>query len=161
MLWRMALDRMRYSGANCSIARTLDIVGEKWTLLILREAFYGLRRFEDLQRATGCARNLLSDRLSTLVAHGILSREPYREPGSRQRHEYRLTEKGRQLLPVLVALMNWGDRWMPDPAGPPVEVHHRDCDALVHVTLTCAAGHDSLSATDTYPTPGPGARQVS
>jgi DNA-binding HxlR family transcriptional regulator len=155
------MDRMRYSATNCSIARTLDIVGEKWTLLILREAFYGLRRFEDLQRATGCARNLLSDRLSTLVECGILGRVPYREPGSRQRHEYRLTEKGRQLLPVLLALMSWGDRWMADVEGPPVEIHHRDCDELVQVTLACAAGHDNLSATDTYPIPGPGARLVS
>jgi DNA-binding HxlR family transcriptional regulator len=156
----MPVDRMRYSAANCSIARTLDVIGEKWTLLILREAFYGLRRFEDLQRATGCARNLLSDRLSTLVAHGILSREPYREPGRRQRHEYRLTDKGRQLLPVLLALMNWGDRWMADVEGPPVEIRHRDCDALVQVTITCTAGHDVLSAADNYATPGPGARQA-
>jgi DNA-binding HxlR family transcriptional regulator len=81
------------------------VLGEKWTLLVLREAFYGVRRFEDFQRAIGCARNILSARLAMLVDEDVLRREPYREPGSRLRHEYRLTEKGRELLPIVVALM--------------------------------------------------------
>src|SRR6266446_8273169 len=81
-------DRFRYSAENCSIRRTLDVVGEKWTLLVLREAFYGVRRFDDFAQALGCARNILSARLNTLVAEGILSREPYREPGQRSRVEY-------------------------------------------------------------------------
>src|ERR671930_1495443 len=114
----MPIDRMRYSAANCSIARTLDIVGEKWTLLILRESFYGLRRFEDLQSAVGCARNVLSARLAKLVDEGILERRPYREPGSRDRHEYVLTEKGLDLFPALIALLQWGDRWQAGPSGP-------------------------------------------
>jgi DNA-binding HxlR family transcriptional regulator len=152
------MQRSAYSAENCSIARTLEVVGEKWTLLVLREAFYGTRRFDDFQRAIGCARNLLSARLSTLVEHGILRREPYHEPGSRPRAEYRLTEKGVDLFPVLVALLQWGDRWAADPEGPPVEVRHADCGEPVEVELRCAAGHGSLTARDARPVPGPGAR---
>src|SRR3954454_7175745 len=96
---------------DCSIRRTLDVVGEKWTLLVLREAFYGLRRFDDFHRAIGCARNILSARLATLVEHGILQRARYQEPGSRPRAEYHLTDKGRELFPALIALLQWGDRW--------------------------------------------------
>src|SRR5437899_1397547 len=150
----------RYSAENCSIARTLEVVGEKWTLLVLREAFYGTRRFDDFQRAVGCARNVLSARLTTLVEHEILRREPYREPGARARDEYRLTEKGFELFPVLLALLQWGDRWTADPAGPAVEVLHAGCDEPVEVTLQCAAGHRPLSARDTRPRPGPGARRA-
>ena len=91
-------DRFRYSAENCSIRRTLDIVGERWTLLVLREAFYGVRRFADFHRALGCAKNLLSARLKTLVEEGILERERYRDPGARARDEYRLTEKGLELF---------------------------------------------------------------
>jgi DNA-binding HxlR family transcriptional regulator len=151
-------DRFRYSAENCSIHRTLDIVGEKWTLLVLREAFYGARRFSDFQRALGCARNILSARLRTLVDEGILSRHPYREPGSRRRDEYRLTDKGLELFPALIALMQWGDRWTADPAGPAAEVCHRDCGQPVSVELRCAAGDGPLSARDTQAVPGPGAK---
>src|SRR5947209_12110312 len=102
--------RDTYSAENCSIKRTLDTLGERWTLLVLREAFYGVRRFDDFQHNVGCARNVLSSRLARLVDRGILRREPYREPKSRPRFEYRLTEKGRDLYPILIALMQWGDR---------------------------------------------------
>ena len=104
-------DRLRYTDENCRIKAALDIVGEKWSLLVLREAFFGLRRFDDFQRAIGCARNLLSERLAKLVEHGVLARVEYQEPGQRRRHEYHLTEKGLDLQPALVALMQWGDRW--------------------------------------------------
>lgn len=154
----MEFDRRQYSSANCSIAGTLDLVGERWTLLILREAFYGLRRFEEIQQAVGCARNLLSARLATLVGHDILRREPYREPGRRQRFEYRLTDKGKDLFPIVLALMDWGDRWAIGPEGPLVEVRHRGCDAPVHADLRCDRGHTGLTARDTYPAPGLGAR---
>lgn len=146
--------------ADCSIASTLELVGEKWTLLILRESFFGVRRFEDIQRGVGCARNLLSARLGKLVENGILRREPYREPGSRQRHEYRLTDKGRDLFPIVVALMDWGDRWALAADGPPVEVRHRDCDGRVHAKLTCEHGHTDLSARDTYGAPGAAPREL-
>jgi DNA-binding HxlR family transcriptional regulator len=153
-------DRFRYSAENCSIGRTLDVVGEKWTLLVMREAFYGLRRFDEFHRVLGCARNLLSERLKTLVAEGILSQHPYQEPGRRARFEYRLTDKGLDLFPALLALMQWGDRWAADPAGPAVEVHHRDCGQPVHVELRCGDGHGPLSPRQAQPTPGPGAITV-
>jgi DNA-binding HxlR family transcriptional regulator len=151
-------DRFRYTSENCSIRRTLDIVGEKWTLLVMREAFYGGRRFADFHRALGCARNILSARLKTLVDEGILIQEPYRDPGSRSRFEYRLTEKGLELFPALVALMQWGDKWTADPDGPPVEVRHRDCGEPIAAELRCAAGHGPLSARDTQARPGAGAK---
>jgi DNA-binding HxlR family transcriptional regulator len=156
----MRPDRFRYSAENCSIRRTLDVVGEKWTLLVLREAFYGVRRFDDFAHALGCARNILSARLNTLVAEGLLRREPYREAGQRSRVEYRLTDKGMELLPVLVALMQWGDRWVGDPDGPPVEITHRDCGEPVAVSMICAAGHGPLTARDTRADPGAGARLI-
>jgi DNA-binding HxlR family transcriptional regulator len=156
----MQPDRSRYSAENCSIRRTLDVVGEKWTLLVLREAFYGVRRFDDFARGVGCARNILSARLHTLVEEELLRREPYREPGQRSRVEYRLTDKGLELFPVVVALMQWGDRWAVDPEGPPVEITHRDCGEPVAVTMTCAAGHGPLTARDTEAVPGAGARLV-
>ena len=150
-------NRLDYSAENCSVARTLQIVGEKWSLLLLREAFFGLRRFADFERALGCARNLLSDRLATLVEHGLLERVPYREPGQRERQEYVLTEAGLELLPAVMALLQWGDRHLADPAGPPVVVRHLGCGAPVAVHLGCAAGHEHLAATDVAAFPGPGA----
>jgi DNA-binding HxlR family transcriptional regulator len=154
----MLVDRDRYSADNCSVKRTLDVVGEKWTLLVLREAFYGARRFEDFRRRVGCARNVLSERLGTLVDAGLMVREPYREPNQRTRHEYRLTEKGIDLLPALVALMHWGDRWEADAEGPPVEVVHRECGHPVETILRCSRDRESLTARDTRVRPGPGAR---
>jgi DNA-binding HxlR family transcriptional regulator len=151
-------DRFCYRSDNCSIARTLDIVGEKWTLLVLREAFYGVRRFADFHRALGCARNILSARLKRLVDEDILTPEPYRDPGSRPRVEYRLTDKGIELFPALVALMQWGDRWAADDSGPAVELRHRECQLPIHLELRCSAGHGPLSARDTQALPGPGAK---
>jgi DNA-binding HxlR family transcriptional regulator len=150
-------DRSQYRSDNCSVARTLSIVGERWTLLVLREAFYGVRRFDVLQHHLGIARNVLTARLQTLVDHQLLTREPYQELGSRERFEYRLTERGRDLFPALVALMQWGDRYLADHDGPPVVIQHRDCGAGVHIDLHCEAGHTALGALDTMPTPGPGA----
>jgi DNA-binding HxlR family transcriptional regulator len=153
-------NRFGYSTENCSIRRTLDVVGERWTLLVLREAFSGVRRFEDFVRALGCPRDVLSARLRTLVDEGILRREPYREPGRRAREQYRLTEKGIELFPALLALLQWGDRWTADPIGPSVEVTHRDCGAPVTITMGCERGHGPLSARDVLAVPGPGARKV-
>jgi DNA-binding HxlR family transcriptional regulator len=153
-------ERFRYSSENCSIARTLELVGDRWTLLVLREAYYGVRRFDDFVRALGCPRDVLSARLKSLVSDGVLAREPYREPGRRERSEYRLTEKGGELFPVLLALMHWGDRWAADSAGAAVEVHHRECGAPVSLTMTCEQGHGPLSVRDVEALPGPGARRV-
>jgi DNA-binding HxlR family transcriptional regulator len=154
----MPISRMDYSSENCSVRRALEVVGEKWTLLVLREALYGIRRFDEMQRATGAPRNVLSARLDKLVENGILRRVPYQEEGSRTRNEYRLTEKGAELVPVVVALMDWGDRWEADDDGPALTLRHRDCGAAVHAHLECDAGHGPLTARDTRPEPGPGAR---
>jgi DNA-binding HxlR family transcriptional regulator len=156
----MHSDRFRYSAANCSIARTLGVVGEKWTLLVLREAFYGIRRFDDFHAALGCARNLLATRLKTLVTHGLLERVAYQDDVGRSRHEYRLTDKGRDLFPVVVALMQWGDRWTADDSGPAARLLHRNCGEPVTVELSCGAGHVALGARDITPVPGPGAIAV-
>lgn len=154
------VDRFDYSAENCSIARTLEVVGEKWALLVLREAFYGLRRFDDFARALGCPRDVLSARLKRLVEAGVFRQEPYREPGRRPRSEYQLTDKGLELQPVLLALMAWGDRWEADEQGVPVVVTHRGCGAPANVNLACAQGHDHLTARDLAAQPGPGARRV-
>jgi DNA-binding HxlR family transcriptional regulator len=142
---------------NCSIARTLDRVGEKWTFLVLREAFNGVRRFDEIRANTGMPRQVLTDRLATLVDDGLLRREPYREPGQRQRHQYRLTRKGFDLYPVLVAMLDWGDRYLAVDTGPPLTLTHRGCGEPVHTALRCEAGHLLDSARDVTPVPGPGA----
>lgn len=156
----MHSDRFSYSAANCSIARTLGVVGEKWTLLVLREAFYGVRRFDDFHTALGCARNLLAARLKMLVAQGLLERVGYTDERGRGRREYRLTDKGRELFPVVVGLMQWGDKWTADEAGPAVQLFHRDCGQPVTAQLACAQGHAPLGARDVQAAPGPGAISV-
>ena len=128
-----------YDSANCAIGAALDILGERSTFLVLREAFNGVRRFDDMQRRTGMPRQVLSQRLARLVAEGLLRKVPYRDSGQRSRDEYRLTEKGLDLYPVLVAMMHWGDRYAVGPAGPQVLLTHRDCGASVALQLACAA----------------------
>jgi DNA-binding HxlR family transcriptional regulator len=119
---------------DCSIAKALSVVGDRWTLLVLREAFVRTRRFEDFQARTGAPRPVLAERLKTLVEHGVLERRRYSERPDR--YEYRLTQKGLGLYPVLVSLMEWGDRWMTD--GPaPVEIRHRACGEIVKPGLAC------------------------
>jgi DNA-binding HxlR family transcriptional regulator len=149
-----------YETANCTIGAALEIVGEKWTFLVLREAFNGIRRFDDMQRRTGAPRQVLSERLARLVGEGILRKVPYREEGQRPRSEYRLTEKGIDLFPVLVSLLTWGDKHAAWPGGPAVVLTHRDCGAGVHLELACDDGHVLDSARDVTPRPGPGARLV-
>ena len=151
---------LEYDTANCAIGAAVSAIGEKWTFLVLREAFLGARRFDDIRRRTGMPRQILSDRLSRLVQEGMLRRVPYQERGQRSRHEYRLTGKGLDLYPVLVALMEWGDRYEADPAGPQALLTHRDCGEPVRLQLTCAAGHRLESAREVTPLPGPGARKI-
>ncbi|MEU5216713.1 helix-turn-helix domain-containing protein [Streptomyces sp. NPDC020807] len=145
--------------ANCPVGRTLDLVGEKWSLLIVRDAFNGVRRFDEFRRHIGLSEAVLADRLRKLVAAGILRAEPYREPGSRTRYEYRLTAKGVDLWPVLLALKQWGDTHTPDPAGPVLDIHHTDCGAPVRVVVRCE-GEDRavLTPREVTARPGPGAR---
>jgi DNA-binding HxlR family transcriptional regulator len=141
----------------CSIARPISVLGERWTLIVLRQAFLGARRFEDFQSSLGISRSLLADRLGRLVAAGVLERRPY-QSGQRTRQEYRLTDKGRDLWPVLMALRAWGDRYMA-PDGPFVVYRHRGCDGVVDVEYACArCGQQHLSVRDVMPEAGPGAR---
>lgn len=151
------MERTSYEASNCSIARTLQVVGEKWTLLILRESFYGATRFEQFHTVLQCPRNLLSERLTKLVGDGILERSEYREPGRRARHEYRMTDKGRELVPILLALMHWGDRHKADPDGPPVVARHADCGKDLRVALVCDRGHEATGPEDIELVDGPGA----
>jgi DNA-binding HxlR family transcriptional regulator len=150
---------LEWSIDTCTIGRAMAVLGEKWTMLVLREVFSGVRRFDDMREHTGVPRQVLASRLTTLVEHGLLRREPYREPGARQRHEYRLTAKGFDLYPVLIAVKAWGDRYLADPVGPPLEYAHRDCGAEVHAEIHCAEGHRVTEPRDVLPRPGPGARR--
>jgi DNA-binding HxlR family transcriptional regulator len=149
---------LAWSTGNCTVGRTMAILGERWTFVVLREVFNGVRRFEDIRRHSGIPRQVLSNRLALLVEQDVLRREPYRDPGERARHEYRLTEKGFDLYPVLVAVADWGDRYLVDPEGPPVEFTHRDCGAPVHSHLECAEGHRVERPREVVTRPGPGAR---
>ena len=124
-----------YEGQVCSIARALEVLGERWTLLIVRDAQLGVSRFADFQQSLGVARNILTERLNRLVEAGVLERVEYqRRP---PRFEYRLTAKGRELGVALVALMQWGDRHLADEAGPPRSARHRQCGGPVRAQLVC------------------------
>ena len=149
-----------YDSANCAIGAAVGILGERSTFLVLREAFNGVRRFDDMQRRTGMPRQVLSQRLARLVAEGLLRKVPYRDSGQRSRDEYRLTDKGLDLYPVLVALMQWGDRYAVGSAGPQVLLRHRDCGEPLRMQMACDAGHIVESARDVTPVPGPGARKI-
>jgi DNA-binding HxlR family transcriptional regulator len=133
--------RDSWSADRCTIARSLDVLGTRSAFLILREAFYGTGRFDDFAERAQISEPVAAARLRELVEQGLLEREDYREPGQRTRQRYRLTEKGADLFPALVALMQWGDRWL-DERGGPVELRHRDCEEHVEVKLMCAAGHE-------------------
>src|SRR5262249_14670481 len=124
-------ERDDWSMANCSIARTIEVVGTKSALLIMREAFFGTRRFDDFARRVGLGDATAAARLKELTAAGLLERVPYQETGQRTRFAYQLTEKGHDLLPVVVALQQWGDTWAADPQGAPVIRRHRACGAPV------------------------------
>jgi DNA-binding HxlR family transcriptional regulator len=146
------------SGLNCSIARTLDVVGEWWTLLIVRDALRGATRFDEFRDSLGMARGVLSSRLRKLVDQGILSRRQYSEHPPR--YEYTLTEKGRALAPVVMALMTWGDTWAPGPSGaasPPVLLVHEPCGHAMHPVQTCPHCRGDLTAGSVRSVPGPGA----
>ncbi|MBV9607750.1 MAG: helix-turn-helix transcriptional regulator [Solirubrobacterales bacterium] len=133
--------RSGWKAERCTIAKSLEVVSTRSALLIMREAFYGTTRFDDFAERVGISEPVAAARLRELVEEGLLEREDYREPGQRTRQQYRLTAKGADLFPVLVALMKWGDRWLDDRGGP-IELLHRDCGEPVEVSLHCAAGHE-------------------
>ncbi|MGD9529345.1 winged helix-turn-helix transcriptional regulator [Pseudonocardia sp.] len=151
------MDPRDLESTRCSIARTAALVGDAWTVLVLRDLFNGIRRFDDLARHLRIARNVLTRRLAALTAAGFVERVPYREPGRRERHEYRLTPAGRDLRPVLIAMLEFGDRHLAGDDGPPVTIEHAGCGAAVHVELRCAEGHLVEPATRLRTLPGPGA----
>jgi len=132
--------RGAWTADRCTIAKALEVIPTRSAFLILREAFYGTTRFDDFAKRVGISEPVTAARLRELVDNGLLEREDYRDPGQRTRQRYRLTPKGADLFPALVALMQWGDRWLDDRGGP-VELRHRDCGAPVAVELRCAAGH--------------------
>jgi DNA-binding HxlR family transcriptional regulator len=149
-----------YDSASCSVARSVEVLGDRWTMLVLRDVFNGVRRFDDLNRHLGIARDVLTKRLAALVEEGILVRVPYQEPGRRTRYEYRLTQAGLDLRPVLIALIEWGDRYRSDGCGPPLSLTHDRCGEEVRVRVECAAGHEIQARTRLRLNPGPGARRL-
>ncbi len=149
------MKRTSFEKMTCSVARALDVVGEWWSLLVIRDAFMGIRRFEDFQASLGVARNVLAARLKRLVKLGVLERTPYSE--SPPRFEYRLTEKGLDLYPVIVVLQAWGDKHASGAKGPPVVICDVETGAPIKVGLVDETTGRALDPRRTFATPGPGA----
>jgi DNA-binding HxlR family transcriptional regulator len=145
-----------FTDFSCSIARTLGVAGERWALLIMRSVFLGVNRFDDMQRELGIARNVLAERLDALVERDMLERRPYQDRPVR--HEYALTEKGRDLLSPLLALMAWGDRWESGKEGPPVELRHDACGEVTRPEIVCSCCGEPLTADSITAHAGPGGR---
>ena len=146
---------LRYDGLVCSIARALEVIGDRWTMLVVRDAFLGVRRFDEFQRSLGIARNVLTDRLARLVADGILQRRRYQERP--ERFEYSLTPAGLDLWPVLIGLLTWGDKHRPEKAGPPRLMRHRGCGGAITAAATCAVCGAPLPPSEIETELGPGA----
>jgi DNA-binding HxlR family transcriptional regulator len=146
--------RHDYPGQVCSIAKALEVVGERWSLLIVRDVMNGRRRFDELQKGLGIARNTLAARLQRLVDEDILERRAYQRNPTR--HEYFLTDKGLDLWPALIALLAWGDRHSPTPAGPPMLIVHKECGGSVNDRGICESCGEVLQARDARALPGPG-----
>jgi DNA-binding HxlR family transcriptional regulator len=138
---------------DCSVAQCLEAVGEWWSMLIVRDAFLGVTRFEEFQRRLGISRNILQQRLATLVDVGVFDRVPYSEHPLR--HDYRLTHKGRDLWPVLTAMRQWGDRYAA-PSGPPVQIAHKACGAISEAVLVCGSCGEPMGPRDVRAVAGPG-----
>jgi DNA-binding HxlR family transcriptional regulator len=145
--------RTRFSQWPCSVARTVDLLGDWWTPLVLRDAYYGVRRFDDFQRDLKIGRNILTERLNRLVDEGLLERVPYQERPVR--HEYLLTDKGRDFIPVMAAMMRWGDRWLTGEEGPPLTLHHTTCDHDMHAEVVCSHCGEAIHLRDVRARGGP------
>jgi DNA-binding HxlR family transcriptional regulator len=144
-----------YDGQICSIARSLELVGERWTLLVVREIFHGRRKFSEMQRSLGVARNVLTSRLQRMADEGILERRPYSERP--ERYEYFLTEKGLDLWPVMIALMRWGDKYEQQPEGrPSIVVHKGECGGEIDDRRICTKCGKKLDVRDARAIEGPG-----
>jgi DNA-binding HxlR family transcriptional regulator len=149
------MQRTSFKDMNCSLAQCLEVVGEWWSMLILRDAFLGVSRFDDFQARLGISRNVLNQRLGHLVEEGVLERVPYQERPPR--HDYRLTPKGRDLWHVITAMRQWGDRWAA-PGGAPVELVHRSCGHVTEAVPTCSECGEALDARGVRAVAGPGNR---
>jgi DNA-binding HxlR family transcriptional regulator len=148
------VERKSFSGMHCSVAQCLEVVGEWWSMLIVRDAFLGVSRFDQFQERLGISRNVLNQRLARLAGAGVLEKVPYSDHPPR--HDYRLTGKGRDLWPVLTAIRQWGDRYAA-PDGPPLELVHRECGHVCGAVITCSACGKPIGPTDVWAVPGPGA----
>ena len=147
---------MRWSDIGediCSVSRALSVVGDRWSLLIIRSAFLGTRRFSDFQTEIGVTRPRLSDRLGKLVQNGVFEKVEYQN--NPVRYEYRLTEQGRDLYPVIMSLVKWGDKWLAGEAGKPLEYIHQKCGNKVMPTLTCPKCAEDIDPYDMHVVPGP------
>jgi DNA-binding HxlR family transcriptional regulator len=135
-------DRTAWSTENCPVGRSMELIGTRSAMLLMREAYYGTTRFDDFAERVGITESVAAARLRELTDAGLLRREPYREPGQRTRHEYRLTDMGRDLAPVVLGLFQWGAKYLSPTGRSPLNLKHDECGADVHVTVTCAEGHD-------------------
>lgn len=149
------MQRTQFGQMVCSIARTLDVAGEPWSPLIMRDVWVGINRFDDLQRDLGISRKVLAERLRSLLGNEMLDRREYSQRPTR--YEYVLTKKGQEFCDILMAMTAWGDRWTAGEAGPPVLLRHRKCGKHTHAELRCAECGEPLHSQDVDPEPGPGA----
>jgi DNA-binding HxlR family transcriptional regulator len=147
------MERKSFSAMDCSVAQCLEVIGEWWSMLIVRDTFLGVTRFEDFQRRLGISRNILQGRLTSLIEAGVLVRVAYSEHPLR--YDYKLTAKGRDLWPVLTAMRQWGDTYAA-PSGPPIELVHQGCGEVTHAELSCAWCGERLTYKNVKAVPGPG-----
>ena len=149
-----SMRRTSFANWPCSVARTMDLLGDWWTPLVLREATYGIRRFDDFQRELGIARNTLAERLRRLVEAGLFEKRVYEDLPVR--YEYLLTEAGREFYQVLLAMTSWGDRWLAEESGPPIVTRHETCGHDFHAEVVCSHCREPVALADVAPRPGPG-----
>lgn len=147
------MEKKSFADMHCSVAQCLEVVGEWWTMLIVRDAFLGIRRFDQFQERLGISRNILNQRLNGLVGQGVFEKTLYSERPPR--YEYRLTEKGRDLWPILTAMRQWGDRHAA-PDGPPLQTVHKGCGKVAHAELTCSQCGERVGPRDVRVAAGPG-----
>ena len=148
------MQRTQFGDMACSIARTLDVIGEPWSPLILRDVFVGITRFDKIQADLGISRKVLTERLKWLVESGVLQRRQYETHPPR--YEYRLTDKGREIFPILATMAAWADRWMAGPEGSPLTLHHTECDHDMHAEIVCSECGERLEKRAVRARRGPG-----
>jgi DNA-binding HxlR family transcriptional regulator len=152
----VGVERKSFADMHCSVAQCLEVVGEWWSMLIVRDAFLGVTRFDDFRERLGISRNILTQRLGRLVEAGVLSKDAYTQHPPR--YDYRLTAKGRDLWPVITAMRQWGDRYAA-PQGPPLQVRHKSCGQIADAVMVCSACGELLEGRDVRAEPGPGAAE--